>query len=164
MDFLKFMGITDSLKNIVNPLWQRHYKLVEKGDTKGLKELDQVIEEYYDKVDTVFLPLKSDSLNSLGDFQPMYNSMGRDYISELSKVKVPLLSIYAEFDNAVPVEASIKVLKEQMAIGGNKDYEVKIIPNVNHGFRNVETEKYFPVENVAIEWIKQVLNSMSNKN
>ena len=112
MDFLKRMGITDSVKNIVNPLWKKHYASVESGDFQGLKELDFEINKFYENVDTLFLPLKSDKLNHLkdfrlGDFQPMYNSMENDYISELSNVKVPWLSIYAEFDNAVPVESSI---------------------------------------------------------
>jgi len=158
MDFLKRMGITDSVKHMVNPLWKKHYAYVENGDMQGLKELDLEIEKFYENVDTLFLPLKSEKLDHLkdfrlGDFQPMYNSMERDYISELSKVKVPWLSIYAEFDNAVPVESSIKIMKEQMATGGNKDYEIKIIPDVNHGFRNVETKKYSPGEDMVIDWI-----------
>lgn len=157
MYYLYFIGITDSIKNIVDPLWQNHYNLVEEGDIEGLKELDAMIEKYYNKVDTIFLPQKSEELNDLGDFQPMYNSMTRDYISELSNIKVPWLSIYADFDDAVPVDASIKILKEQMEIGGNKDYEVKVIPNVNHMFRDIETEEYFPVENIAIEWILKIL-------
>jgi pimeloyl-ACP methyl ester carboxylesterase len=162
MDFLKRMGITDSVNNMVNPLWKKHYAYVANGDIQGLKELDLEIDKFSENVDILFLPLKSDQLDhlkdfKLGDFQPMYNSMERDYISELSKVKVPWLSIYAEFDKAVPVEPSIKIMKEQMAIGGNKDYEVNIIPNVSHGFRNVETKQYFPVEDIAIEWI---LNKM----
>lgn len=152
------MGITDSVKSKVDPLWKKHYAYFESGDYEELKELDLEIDKFYEKVDTLFLPLKSDKLGylkdfGLGDFQPMYNSMERGYISELSKVKVPWLSIYAEFDNAVPTESSIKIMKEKMVIGKNKDYEIKIIPDVNHGFRNVETKEYFPVEDMVIDWI-----------
>ena len=158
MDFLKRMGITDSVKSLVDPLWKKHYEYVERGHVQGLKELDLQIEAFYQKVDTLFLPLTSDKLDhlkdfKLGDFQPMYNSMERDYISELSKIQVPWLNIYAEFDSAVPVDASAKIMKEQMAMGGHKDYEIKIIPGVNHGFRNVETKKYVRVEDIAIDWI-----------
>lgn len=153
MDYLNSNDITDSLMNVVNPLWVEHFALVEKRDTTGLKKLDGKIEEYYSFVDSLFLPSKFDMLDSLGDFQPMYNSMSRDYITELSNVKVPWLSIYAEFDNATPVEASIEVLKEQMKIGGNEKYEIEVVPNVNHMFIDLETKKFFPFENIAIEWI-----------
>jgi len=158
MDFLKRMGITGSVKKVVEPLWKKHYAFVENGDNDALKELDFEIEQKYSEVDTVFLPLKSEKLTHLkdfkmGDFQPMYNSMQNDYVSEIEKVKVPWLCIYAEFDQAVPVEASIKILKEQMAIGGNKNCKIEIIPNVSHGFRDVKTKKYFPIENKIIDWI-----------
>ncbi|MEE9465308.1 MAG: alpha/beta fold hydrolase [Candidatus Neomarinimicrobiota bacterium] len=158
MDFLSRMGITDSVMQMVNPLWKRHYEYVESGDSQGLSELDLEIEVFYELVDTLFLPLKSGNLDHLkdfrlGDFQPMYNSMERDYISELSKIQVPWFSIYAEFDSAVPIESSIKIMRKQMAIGGNQDYEITIIPDVGHGFRNMDTNEYYRVEDHAIDWI-----------
>lgn len=162
MYFIERMGISDSLKILVDPLWIKHYKSVEKGDVQGLKQLDREIEKFYATVDTIFLPLTSDKLDHLkdfrlGDFQPQYNSMTRDYISELSEVKVPWLNIYAEFDEAVPVESSIEIMREQMAMGGNTKYEIKVIPDVNHGFRNVETKKYSPVEDIVIDWILKIV-------
>jgi pimeloyl-ACP methyl ester carboxylesterase len=164
MGFLKSNGMTDSLRNIVDHLWREHYALVERGDTTGLKKLDVKIEEYYSEVDTLFLPLKSDRLDSLGDFQPMYNSMNRDYISDLSKVEVPWLSIYAEKDEATPVDASIKVLREQMAINGRTDYEIVVIPNVDHAYRDVDTGVFFPFDEVAAEWVVEKLNIECNEN
>jgi len=158
MDILQYMEIPDSIKQVVDPLWIKHFNCVENKDKQGLEKLDFEIDRLSNNIDKRFLPLKSDQLNHLkdfgrGDFQPQYNSMANDYISELSKIKIPWISIYAEFDRAVPVVASIKIMKEQMAISGNKDYDVKIIPNVDHGFKNVETKKYFRVEDTAIEWI-----------
>jgi hypothetical protein len=88
----------------------------------------------------------------------MYNSMKNDYIAELSKVKIPWMSIYAEYDEAVPVEPSIKIMKEQMKAAGNENYEVKVMPNLSHGFRDIETKEYFRVEDTAIEWILSTLN------
>jgi len=162
MHFIKQMGITDSLKNLVDPLWIKHYSFVEKGDVKGLKKLDLEIEKLYTNVDSIFLPLTSDKHDHLkdfrlGDFQPQYNSMTRDYISELSKIKVPWLNIYAECDEAVPVEPSIEIMKKQMRIGGNNKHKIKVIPDLNHGFRHVETKEYFPVEDVVIEWILKIV-------
>lgn len=158
MHFLKQVGITDSIKTIVDPLWRKHYTFVEKADVEGLKELDHEIERLYTSVDTIFLPLTSDKLDhladfELGDFQPQYNSMIKDYISELSKVKIPWLSIYAEFDIAVPVNASIKIMKEKMVMAGNTNYEIKIIPDADHGFRNINNREYLRVEEIIIDWI-----------
>ncbi len=84
--------------------------------------------------------------------------MTNNYISELSKIKTPWISIYAEFDRAVPVEASINIMKEQMAIAGNTNYEIKIIPNADHGFKDIKTKKYLNVENTAIDWIINQMN------
>lgn len=158
MHFLKQVGITDSIKATVDPLWRKHYTSVEKGDIEGLKELDHEIEKLYTSVDTIFLPLTSDKLDhladfELGDFQPQYNSMRRDYISELSGVKIPWLSIYAEFDIAVPVDASIKIMKEKMDMAENTNYEIKIIPDADHGFRDINTGEYLRVEGTIIDWI-----------
>jgi len=152
---MSFIEIDDSTKIIVDPLWKKHFKCVEHGDVQGLKNLDFEIDYYAKTIKTQFLPPKSENLKAFdkGDFQPMYNSMKNDYLSELSKVKIPWLNIYAEYDRAVPVEASIEVMKTQMAIGGNKDYEIKIIPDVGHGFKNIETKEYFRVEDIAIDWI-----------
>jgi len=158
INILQYMKISDSLKQVVEPLWIKHYACVENKDEQGLDELDIEIDRLGNSVDKRFLPFKSDQLTHLkdfsrGDFQPQYNSMTNDYITELSNIKIPWISIYAEFDNAVPVEASIKIMKEQMAIAGNEDYVIKIIPDVDHGFKNIKTKKYFRVEDIAIEWI-----------
>jgi pimeloyl-ACP methyl ester carboxylesterase len=158
MEFIQRMGISDSTKTVVDPLWRKHYRCVEERDAQGLKSLDKEIDALYTSIDTVFLPVKSDQLDDLGDFQPMYNSMANDYITELSRVQVPWLCIYSEFDSAVPVEACTKILRKQMGIAGNEDYRLQIIPNVDHMLRDVESKEYFPVENIVIDWI---LNEMS---
>lgn len=161
MEFLGRMEISDVDKEKVVPIWKKHYALIQNSDIEGLKALDQEIEHCYSKVDTHFLPLKSEKLDHLadwgmGDFQPMYNSMQNDYISELSKVLIPWISIYGEFDQAVPVETSIRIMNEQLAKGSNRSYEVKVIPDVGHGFRNIKIKKYYPVEDLIIDWILKV--------
>ena len=35
----------------------------------------------------------------------------------------------------------------------NEKYEIEIVPNVNHAFIDLETRKFVPFENIAIEWI-----------
>jgi dienelactone hydrolase len=158
MDILQYMEIPDSVKQVVEPLWRKHYTCVEKSNKQALEELDFEIKQLETTIDDKFLPFKSDQIGHLndfgrGDFQPQYNSMSNDYISDLSKVKIPWLSIYAEFDKAVPVDASIKIMKEQMKIAGNTHYEIKIIPNADHGFKDINTKEYLRVEDIAIEWV-----------
>ena len=158
LNFLKRMGISDSEKIKVLPLWQKHYASIEKNDQNALQKLDKEIIEMAAIVDKKFLPLKSKQLSNLkdfgmGDFQPMYNSMQNDYITELAKIKIPWLSIYGELDKAVPVQASVKIMKDQMDIAGNNKYEIKIIPNVGHGFRNAKTKQYYPVEKHILDWL-----------
>ncbi len=162
MDILQYWGIIDSLKQAVEPLWAKHFIYVENDNKPGLKKLDLEIDKLSGHIEKKFLPLKSFQLNHLkdfgkGDFQPQYNSMTKDYISELAKVKVPWISIYAEFDKAVPVEASIRIMRQQMALAENEDYEIRVIPDVDHGFKNVKTKKYIRVEELAIDWVLEKL-------
>jgi len=161
MDILQFMKTPDSLKTIVSPLWKKHFSFVEKDDKQGLHQLDLEIDRLSSTVPKKYLPWKSDQiwhLKDIGraDYQPQYNSMANDYISELAKIKIPWLNIYAEFDRAVPVDASIKIMKEKMASAGNKDFEIKIIPNADHSFRDVKTKKYCRVEQEVIDWIHTI--------
>jgi dienelactone hydrolase len=158
MDILQYMEIPDSVQQVVEPLWRKHYTCVEKSDKQGLEELDIEIKQLKNTIHDKFLPFKSDQIDHLsdfgrGDFQPQYNSMPNDYISVLSKVQIPWLSIYAEFDKAVPVNNSIKIKKEQLTIAGNTNYEIKIIPNADHGFKDMNTKEYLRIEEIAIEWV-----------
>jgi uncharacterized protein len=72
----------------------------------------------------------------------------------LETVTCPVLSIYGEMDQAVPVAESIKRTRKALEKAGNKDYTVKVFPKADHTLeseqskiedgRSRQGEKYAP--------------------
>ncbi len=55
------------------------------------------------------------------------------------KVKCPVLAINGERDTEVPPKENLEAIREALAAGANRDYTVRILPNLNHQFQNSET-------------------------
>ncbi len=150
-------GATDSLMNAVIPLWRQHHAALARGDSTQLDEIATVAATFAEEVDSYYLPPARDKLHEVTVLAPFYNSMGRDYVTELSRVRVPWLIVYGEGDLASPVRASVDVIRERMTARGHTAYEIKIIPQASHGFRHLETNEYILVEDMVIEWLEGVL-------
>jgi fermentation-respiration switch protein FrsA (DUF1100 family) len=54
-------------------------------------------------------------------------------------VKCPVLAINGERDTQVPARENLEAIREALESGGNKDYTVRILPNLNHLLQNSET-------------------------
>lgn len=67
----------------------------------------------------------------------------------LTKVKCPVLVINGEKDLQVPPEENLRAIDEALKAGGNKDYTVKELPDLNHLFQTAETGS--PSEYAKIE-------------
>ena len=57
----------------------------------------------------------------------------------LMKVKCPVLAINGEKDFQVPPKENLRAIEDALKAGGNKDYTVKELPNLNHLFQTAET-------------------------
>ncbi len=57
----------------------------------------------------------------------------------LMKVKCPVLAINGEKDLQVPPEENLHAIEEALKTGGNKDYTIKELPDLNHLFQTAET-------------------------
>ena len=57
----------------------------------------------------------------------------------LMKVKCPVLAINGEKDIQVPAKENLEAIRKALELGGNKDYTVLILPNLNHLFQTAET-------------------------
>jgi len=84
---------------------------------------------------------------------------------DLSKVKCPVLAINGEKDTQVNAAENLGAIKEILTKSGNKDFEVKAIPGLNHLLQTANTgqaseyeeisETMSPVAmNIISEWIK----------
>jgi len=67
----------------------------------------------------------------------------------LTKVKCPVLAINGEKDLQVPPRENLIVIEEALKSGGNQDYTIKEIPNLNHLFQTTQTG--LPSEYAKIE-------------
>lgn len=145
--------LSDSVQQIILPLWDTHFAALDKRDWEALRQLDVQIVKHTNTLPAGLLPPFSKEIPKM----PIYNSMGMDFVSELDQLDVPWLCLYGERDRVVPVETSISNIKREMNEGGNTEYEIVVIPKGDHNLRNVETGVWYPMERVLTGWIlKQV--------
>lgn len=85
----------------------------------------------------------------------------------LEKVKCPVLAINGEKDLQVPPKENLSAIESALKKGGNKNFEVKMLPGLNHLFQTSTTGKiseYGQIEEtispIALEtmldWIKKI--------
>jgi fermentation-respiration switch protein FrsA (DUF1100 family) len=85
----------------------------------------------------------------------------------LEKVKCPVLAINGEKDLQVPPKENLSAIEMALKKGGNKNFEVKMLPGLNHLFQTTKTgavSEYATIEEtiapLALEtmsnWIKKI--------
>ena len=83
----------------------------------------------------------------------------------LQKVKCPVLAINGEKDLQVPPKENLAAIEQALKAGGNSDFTLKELPDLNHLFQHAETgslteyskiEETFAPEALQIigDWIK----------
>ncbi len=144
-------GVSDSTMQWVMPLWQQHFKAIINKNKQELQDLDKIIANRAAQVHSSLLPPLSDALPQTG----IYNSLGRDYTTELSRLNVPWFSLYGDADVVVPVKQSVTILHKRMEAGDNDQYEVKVVPNATHSFLNTETRRPIGFEEMVMSWLQE---------
>jgi fermentation-respiration switch protein FrsA (DUF1100 family) len=67
----------------------------------------------------------------------------------LRKVKIPVLALFGEKDFQVDARVNSEAVRAALAAAGNPDYEVRILPGLNHLFQHAGTggiEEYGTIE------------------
>ncbi len=62
-----------------------------------------------------------------------------DPASALEKVKCPVLALQGEKDTQVVADQNVPAMKAALARGGNKDFEVDLLPGLNYMFQTANT-------------------------
>lgn len=57
----------------------------------------------------------------------------------LMKVSCPVLAINGERDIQVPARENLEAIRQALELGGNKDYTVRMLPNLNHLFQTSQS-------------------------
>jgi uncharacterized protein len=64
-----------------------------------------------------------------------------DPVPVLENVKCPVLAINGEKDLQVPPKENLSAIESALKRGGNKNYETKMLPGLNHLFQTTSTGK-----------------------
>jgi dipeptidyl aminopeptidase/acylaminoacyl peptidase len=155
---LRFRGNADSLVEQVMPYWRKQHALWAKRDTLQLKRFAGDIIELRKKYDMSLLPSTYDEVYSdtnLVFLRPEFNSAGKDVFREIRHLKARFLSIYGEKDKIVPVQSSVANIQKLMAEGGNKNYAIIVLPEVDHSFFYPGMRRQVPVISIVLNWLSQ---------
>lgn len=80
----------------------------------------------------------------------------------LMKVKCPVLALNGEKDTQVPAKENLEAIREALESGGNKDYTIRMLPNVNHLFQTAETGAISEYEQIEETLSVVALDTVSN--
>jgi len=158
---LSLRGYADSTIEQVMPLWRKHHKAWESMNPDDLQEVADEITNKREYIDPMALPNTRQEFladSNLFFLKPIYNSMSINYYGELANLKVPWLAFYGELDPIVNVLESVKNIQNQMAITGNKDYEIIVFKNVGHSFENRNTGENIPTIRVIVNWLNEIIS------
>lgn len=159
-------SINDSLYAIVKPLWERSFMAWASNDPKKHELVNKEIADWRKKLDKSILPYTKQEMDSIPDFRavlPTWNSLQYDYLSELKSFNKKWLALFGEVDRVVPTRASIENILKYMAISGNNDYSIAVIPKCGHSPVNVETKQMIRIDNLTINWLNDnVINNIAN--
>ena len=61
-----------------------------------------------------------------------WRNLDLDPVRFWEQVKVPVLALFGELDDVVPVQASVSKIESALRRGGNKDVTVKVYPKASH--------------------------------
>lgn len=93
-----------------------------------------------------------------------------DPLPILESIKIPVLALNGELDEAVPTKRSVPIFEQALRKAGNKDFTVRVLPHAGHNF--LETSKPYGQEefvrkkryvagywDTVAGWLRQHLNS-----
>jgi dienelactone hydrolase len=61
--------------------------------------------------------------------------MNYDPVAALEKLSVPVLEIFGEEDELVPVQKSVEIMKQAFERSGNKDVTFRVFPGADHSIQ-----------------------------
>ncbi|MCX6225209.1 MAG: MBL fold metallo-hydrolase [Bacteroidia bacterium] len=156
-------ALNDSLLKLVKPLWIRSFQAWASHDPEEHQKVDTMISDWRKKYDRNLLPFMKSEMETIPGFSevlPTWNSMGFDYLTELTKFTKPWLAIFGEVDRVVPTQASVRNIEHFMNQSGSKDCEIAVIPKCGHAPVNIETKRMIRIDHLLLNWLNQNVSPM----
>jgi dienelactone hydrolase len=161
---LRVRGHPDSVVDQVMPLWHRHHAAWANQDRAEMKLLAEEVVRLREVYDPLVIPSTEEEILTdpgLYFLRPMFNSLSRDYISELVQLRVPWLAMYGEVDPIVNVQESIANIQQCMNTARHKAVEIVLIENVGHSYVNSDTRERVPNEHIVLNWLTEKMGDGS---
>lgn len=132
------------------------------------------------KLNEYLSTIPDEQKNKLGDLKTYINMQVKTFTSPwfkyfleynpaktLEKVKCPVLALNGSNDLQVSPEENLSAIENALKKGGNKNYEIEILPGLNHLFQTSKTgavSEYSSIEetispmalNAMLEWMKKI--------
>ncbi len=152
--------ITDSIAQIVRPLWQKSFEAWASKDPARHTMVDNEIEEQRKLLPREALPFKKAEMDATDDFGmilPTWNSLGSDYMTEMKNFRKNWLAIFGAEDRVVPTEESVKNINYYMSLSGNPDCNIAIIPGMGHIPVDLKTKQRINFDYLIINWLNRTV-------
>lgn len=160
MGWLKSKGLSDSVLSEVVPLWDKSLRAWASHDPADHDSANRDIALMRKRFDPDILPCPKEEMERGPEFRavlPTWRSLANDYVTELGRFDKKWLAIFGEVDPVVPTEASIRNIEHLMALSGNEECEVAVIPRCGHAPVDVETKSLIRIDNLVINWMNDRL-------
>ncbi len=157
-NWLHSLNLPDTIYNEVLSLHIKSIKAWASNDPLNHKKANEEISELRKKYDSQILPFTKQEMDSIQEFVavlPTWYSLPNDYLTELEHFNKKWLAIFGEADQVVPTMASVSNIIHYMAVSGNKDYHIAVIPNCGHAPVNLETKRMIRLDNIILNWLNE---------
>jgi dipeptidyl aminopeptidase/acylaminoacyl peptidase len=154
---LRGRGVSGSLIAEVTPIWRGIIDAWASDDADDDARIDQEIRAARGRFPRNVLPPTMEEVAgnpAFDEFIPTWASLRYDYVSELDGFRTPLLAIYGGQDQVVDSPASVETLRRAMAVSGNEEVSVAVLPNCGHSPVDSETRERIRFENLILNWME----------
>ena len=167
---LRQMGLSEQAVEEATQLRRRvwDYLSTGEGEPEVRAELERAKKKsWFSNLASQGFPGSLPSISNMSESELRWyrEEMNYDPVSVLEKVSVPVLEIFGEEDELVPVEKSIEIMKRAFERNGNKDVTFKVFPGADHGIQvfSRRGDRQFAPQYVEtmISWLEKRLDVKS---
>lgn len=165
MGGFKSRGFSDSQIDAVKPLWEKSFAAWAHNDPAEYTAVSREINEWRKTHDRSILPWSKAEMDSIPAFRAVLStwySMPNDYLAELGRFNKKWLAVFGEVDQVVPTQASIQNISKYMAVSGNRDYSIAVIPKCGHAPVDVDTKRLIRIDYLILNWLNQNIAPLSS--
>lgn len=135
----------------------------EKDRERAAKQIREVLREHFDRLTIA----QKTAIGTIDEQINSFNSVSFRYVLTynpavtLRKVKVPVLALFGELDTSISSKQNLPPTIRALAQGGNKDYTVLELPNINHVFQTCQTgspKEYTTIEEITTPAVLRLLS------